>query len=1056
MDKDVKLALLLWPTLASTALVAATSLPLCWNADGQPSRSHSVAVGTSTLSCIFGYAHRMMSPKAGDEVGPVDAGVPIADSLGDSPKARSLQDADPAHRPDHGLRGLAMPIRLAGGNVGMRGNDGRDGSSRTTSPHADSVASSRVIARTLLAPVLDPVAELAGYSGLALTSPLAMPSDAAPMASPTLPSIFSPGMEDPLSATGTRSGAQPGSQSASRMTSINPIASWNAIADQRVAEARRRAPQSLIPQSLIPQSVAVLAKPNREPAGVSLRLPTRSRSSLLGDHVSVGNPVTWPRPQQLCQDLAVIASDADMTRVFFGKGGSAALTSAATGSLLTGPSDRGSLLRELVVGGDRYPAGDAGTTSLQRQASAMVMGRWADQVERTLEELRALPRIGDNRSGQLIRTLTALSEAGLQIAERVPARDQQVRWLRASHALSRRAAVWGPIWQLARQSDDPALSSASQDVTSVPGDILLGPDSGYSLTRFQTDASEIGEHVATLTGKVRNELDDTGDRDGWIAFLLLDEIEAAAASDEVETRALVAQRFLSRLDHHSLQGDHREWLRRDSLRDLASAMQTWTAQPIDYARLLGDLERGETDSIDLAAIKVSEAFQSLRFSDDLDAARVAKAIDVTYRNANVRMAISVDLIDRLLPPVAPITEPIRTTLLGNTVRGTSTVNSQLGLTLQPSRDSWNLAIMTDGNVQTSSRSGQSGVTVMSSGNNTFAATTPLIIRPDGYHIGQTRVDVSGNQRLRGVRSRYDGWPLVGSLVRGIAEARFAEVRPIAQRVSNDRIRNEVTQELQTQLLEKTSSADLRLDDLVFGPLGRLDLDPMVIDLKTTPRRLIARYRLAGDWQLASNTPRPRAWSDSWLSLQIHQSALNNTMERLLPTGQSKTIQRFHHDTMELFGREAGELPEEVPADAMIEFAATRPITIEVDDGKLSLTIRVVSLSQPDGAALRRFIVRGTYRPEINGLDAHLVRDGHLSISGPGMSMRQRIPLRALFNKILSESRTIPLTTARLIEHPAAQGLAISQLELRDGWIALAISPETSNRIAIGTRSAVPR
>jgi hypothetical protein len=160
--------------------------------------------------------------------------------------------------------------------------------------------------------------------------------------------------------------------------------------------------------------------------------------------------------------------------------------------------------------------------------------------------------------------------------------------------------------------------------------------------------------------------------------------------------------------------------------------------------------------------------------------------------------------------------------------------------------------------------------------------------------------------------------------------------------------------------------------------------------------------------------------------------------------------------VQLFGHQAEKLPADVPGDAMIEFAATRPITIEIENGMLWLTMRVVSLSQPEGTALTRFIVRAGYRPEINGLDARLVRDGHLSISGPGMSMRERFPIRALFNKILSEQRHIPLTTPRLIEHPATQGLAISQLELRDGWIALAISPETTTRVAVGTRFGVNR
>ena len=62
-------------------------------------------------------------------------------------------------------------------------------------------------------------------------------------------------------------------------------------------------------------------------------------------------------------------------------------------------------------------------------------------------------------------------------------------------------------------------------------------------------------------------------------------------------------------------------------------------------------------------------------------------------------------------------------------------------------------------------------------------------------------------------------------------------------------------------------------------------------------------------------------------------------------------------------------------------------------------------------------------------------------------MRQRFPIRAIFNKVLATSRSIPLTTPKLAESPALQNAVISQLELRDGWLALAISDQQTHRVA---------
>ena len=1052
MNKDVKKALLLWPAIASTAIIAATTLPMLWN-HATPS-FRSMATSSSTIGQVVRWSgawlHRNTEAHVFAE-STVDETCLIAEQ---SPMTISLRSFETVvHRPDHGVRGLAIPARLKN----IDGFHGQADSGALAKP-AELAASDKNTARTLLAPVLDPVAELAGYSGPVINAPgnHALGNHALGNHAPSnqesdvsielsqwnsqdsvvLPSTLSPGLADPFDVSGASAVVQLDADQ--WMASLDPTRSWEAVA---VNHQMSNSPNLLNrldefagdSRSLIPESVKYLARPSFDQVDNGLTVPSPALKVPTRPLKIVGN--AWPQPKQLCRDLAVIAADADVARLVM-PGQSSTLV-----SLDLNASNSTREMRELVSAGSLQQVNGKLVTPLQRQATSIVMGRWADRVEATIDELQSLPRIADDRSGVLIRRLASLSEAGLRLAERVPAREQQVRWLRAAHACSRRSAVWGPVWKLASQGQSTSIGSVDSNDQQFLALAYLDNDSN-------------GSTVADAVSLIRSELHETGDESGWDSFLLLNEIEAASQTSDTDARALVAQRFLSRLDHHLLTVEHRFWLERDSVAELAKRLQVWTVRPIDYTEFLQDLERGESDSIDLSAIKVGEAFQSLRFSDDVDAATVAKAIDLNYRNANVRTAISVRLIDRLIPTVPSRDSPIQTTILGNAVRGTSHVDSQLGVRLTPSLDSWNLDITTNGHVSTQSRSGQSGVTVMSSGSSVFGATTPLIIRRNGYTIGATQVDVTGNQRLSGIRSKYDGWPLVGSLVRGLAESRFQDAKPVASRVSRNQIQNEVSSEVQTQLSTQVERGASQLDEFVFGPLGRLDLQPKIIDLKTTPTRLVARYRLAGDWQLASNTPRPRAWNDSWLSLQVHQSALNNTMEQLLPTGNAKTFGEFFNDTLDLFGRDGVTLPEDIPADAVIEFAGTRPITIEMDEGKLVLTLRVVKLEQPDSARLSRFIVRATYRPEIDGLKARLVRDGHLSVTGPGMSMRKRFPIRALFNKVLSESRAIPLTLPKLTDHPATQGLAISQLELRDGWLALAISPNQSARIAVGTRPRV--
>jgi hypothetical protein len=650
--------------------------------------------------------------------------------------------------------------------------------------------------------------------------------------------------------------------------------------------------------------------------------------------------------------------------------------------------------------------------------------RWSDEVSRRLKELRSLPRLGEPRAGELIDELAELAEQGAQSAEQLTDRDQQIEWLRASFAVARRMAVWQPVWQLTSPHVSPWMIS-DEPLTSSP-------------------------NIEAAIDLVRADLDETGDATGWTRYLLLDDIRRAEQPGRVsqwDSRKVLAQRFLSRLVWHGLDLEQRRWIERDSISQLAACVRPWAHEAVDYANLMRQIERQETDAIDLAAIEIANAVQTLRFAHSADAVRVANAINTHYRNANVRLALSKPMLERMLPAVEPKTVPVRTRILGSRIRGTSRIQSDLDVQLTPSPDRWSLSLNTNGNVQTKSTGFNGPVTIGSLGRSGFLAKTPIEVTARDVKIGDSDVNVRSRIELRELRTEYDGWPLIGSLVRGVAENRYQAMEARANRIGNQKVRTQIKTEIDQQLERQIGQATNRLSEMVLGPLGKLRLDPKVTDMQTTSERLLARYRVAGDWQLGAFTPRPRALSSSLMSVQVHQSALNNTLEQLVPRDQPILIGDMLRESAEMFGRQ-GHVPEDIPGDVMVLFARTRPITVEIDEGRMWVTLRIVRLTRTNHLDLTQFIVRACYKPQVSGMRASLVRDGHLRISGPRMSMRERLPVRAIFNKVLSPNQPMPLITSRLAEHAATEGLAVSQLELRGGWIAISISPGDAPRIAL--------
>ncbi|QEG38616.1 hypothetical protein [Roseimaritima ulvae] len=641
---------------------------------------------------------------------------------------------------------------------------------------------------------------------------------------------------------------------------------------------------------------------------------------------------------------------------------------------------------------------------------------WIERVRDGLAELQSYRTLGDHAAGQTLDQLSTLSTEGLAAAEQLADRGEQLKWLRLAHSLQRRLAVWQPIWNTTRQHSMQLASSGK---------------------RFTVDTAEVRRRAAV----VAKACEQTGDAAAWHRFLLLHRVSDPAMPTDAAARRITAQRLLSRIEWDGLSEAQRQWLQQPAVQDLADAVRPWAAGPVDYPRLLQQLERQESDAIDLVAIDVAATTQTMRFAAGPQPHQVADAINAYYRNANLRVAISETFLNRLLPDMPERAEPVSQNILGTRIQGTSQIASDLRVELLPSPEQWALRVHTDGQIHARTVGRNGPVTLRNASDAQFQAHTDVIVDAEGVRLQAADASVQQQTYLRGLQTDYDGVPLIGSLVRGIAMSKYRDARSRSQRIATARLERTIAAGLDQEFEQQVHDKTQRLTDQLLGPLAGLRLAPTVVDLQTDQQRLTARYRLAGDWQLAASTPRPRAMSDSLLSVQVHQSALNNTCERLAPSDEPRAIAAVAEELLEMFGRDASAVPEELPTDVYLQFSKTRPVTLEVDNDRMWLTFRLLRLTREGGLDLRHFIVRACYRGEVDGMHARFVREGHLSIKGARMSLGQRVAVRAIFNKVLNENQPLPLTSERLAEHPATAGTEISQLELRDGWIAFAIAPQ---------------
>lgn len=653
---------------------------------------------------------------------------------------------------------------------------------------------------------------------------------------------------------------------------------------------------------------------------------------------------------------------------------------------------------------------------------------WLNALSERLETLSTL-EIKDPMSESVLRELRATAsdaaKTGLGMEGGTIGLHQIVATV--SYAIERRCAVWEAIHR--------CVSQGHRSVTHRSHDRSL---------------ESMAHHLTIL----EESLTRIGDSANWKRYLMLDALvelsQRGTASNEERVR--VAREFLTRVMDVRLSATQQQLLRSTEIQQLAEILHPLAIGPVDYIQLLEDVETLESDPTHRCSKSLSEAMQCLRFSEIQEQSAIGQAIESHYRNANIRIAVSEELTNRLIPNQAVAQKPVRQTILGAETRGASQIATKLRVDFEPDASAWRIGLKLNGDISSNTKSSRNGATFYNSSRANVQAAREIRIEPTGFHVDGRPATVESNDALRKFSTDWDELPVLGDMIRRIAHQEFLESRPVAKRITQNTIARETDRELNKQLQSKLRMTQDQLESRIIGPLQGLQLDPSIMDMQSTETRLIVRYRVASEQQTAAHTARPIAPSDSLISMQIHQSAFNNTASQVIHADRDWTIQELADQIADLLKQPRVAIHMERAEDIRVRFHPLNPITVEFTEGKLWLTLRIDSLEQPGRIQLKNFSIRACYSPVVDVLQASLERDGAISVDGHRLGAKDKVPLRAIFSNVLSDKDPIPVVADWLIQDPRARDLAVSQLEMREGWLAIAISDKKSPQLASNRHS----
>ena len=173
--------------------------------------------------------------------------------------------------------------------------------------------------------------------------------------------------------------------------------------------------------------------------------------------------------------------------------------------------------------------------------------------------------------------------------------------------------------------------------------------------------------------------------------------------------------------------------------------------------------------------------------------------------------------------------------------------------------------------------------------------------------------------------------------------------PAATEEMKQKIVAKATERIDSEIRQRFSEVVDRLNQRVFDPLNSLALDPQLIDAQTTEKRFTMRLRLGGEDQLGSHTPRPPAPSDSLASVQIHESVINNGIQRLHLDGRTFTLPELSRHVAASLNCPAPWPTNSENNDVKITFAKQNSVVVRCQDGQVVLTLSIARLCKGTAA-----------------------------------------------------------------------------------------------------------
>ena len=613
---------------------------------------------------------------------------------------------------------------------------------------------------------------------------------------------------------------------------------------------------------------------------------------------------------------------------------------------------------------------------------------------------------------------------------------------------------------------DPRYRSLNNLLTTLRGGLKRRLDVAEAVlgtmdlpaTAWQSRQAQTARDVTNAAVSLSNNLNSVSTGAGWKTYLKLSDLLTAlntrdgakinAAAAETQTLLAnaptdgVTQNFVARPDFVAL---------RNALANHAGAVAGGAEGQPQLRQVATDLlnaiERHEEEPSSEAGKAVRNAYARLAAVTPDGGARIVDALRSNYFNHNIRLFAPESFLNRFISETRRDSSGINEQVEEAQVSGAQTTYTTVGVDVQPSANSALMTLVVNGNVASNTLASTDQAQVSIYGTARFNAQKSLYFDGERFAFGQTMVGAQANNQITNIDTKYDGIPIIRRIAQNkaweVAGSRQAE----GEAMVVNRIRGMVASQLDGQINQEfgpTGEVPTRLNTLISA-LRRKDLFPSPLQWSSTNTDVRMSGRVMGAAELGGTEPDLTQVNPRGVTLMVHQSAVNNGLDRLGFAGQTlsddELVKKLQGHLSDLLGKPV-DLMSGKPKKAsdenaarMLAFDGQDPVRVAFIDDTIELTIRA-GLKQEGREEIPPHLIRVplTVKAVNEGI---LLTPGNVSVETIDKQDSQAVRAGVIKKKI---EEAIP---EQLLKRSVSMQrgnrmmtLAVTRLRAVDGWLTV--------------------